>query len=55
MKAIRYFKKGFKRLLSPEELRSLKESSEYLTINPDVEGEDYLNTDDESCVENEAV
>ena len=55
VKAVRFFKKGFKRLLSPKELRRLRESSEYYTINPDVEGIDYLHTDDEiSSVDNEA-
>ena len=46
---------AFKRLLSADDIKKIKEKSEYLTINPDVEGDDYRSADNDSHVEKEEV
>jgi len=46
---------AFKRLLSADDIKKIKEKSEYLTINPDVEGDDYRSTDNDSHMEKEEM
>ena len=40
VKSIRFFKKGFKQLLSADELKKLEESNEYTIIHSDDEDEE---------------